>query len=199
MEASYWLKLEHLFKYQLKIARFNIFCKHIKLNWSEHQHQIFLGIHSKPPTGSMNRVKQFSTILDHVVDIWYSNNVPTLANHFIHHLFEQCSNTTCSNKFSLSANQKYIYLQFNCSSSLTRKFVSFDWRVCQTQSNKNRICSDNWPSCNACILLVKAGTFLQYQLKIARSNIACKRVDGLWPHWLVTGFLNCRPQIESWH
>ena len=72
--------------------------------------------------------------------------------------------------------------------------MSFDWRVHQTQSNKNGICSDNWSSCNARISMVKAGTLFEYQLKIAWSNNACKYVDGLWPHWLVTCFLNWRPR-----
>ena len=81
--------------------------------------------------------------------------------------------TRCSNKLSLSANQ------FNCSSNLIRKFVSFDWRAHQTQSNKNRICSNNWSSCNACISLVKAGTLFEYQLRIVWSNIASKHVWGL--------------------
>ena len=72
--------------------------------------------------------------------------------------------------------------------------MSFYWRVDQIQSNKNKICSDNWSSCNARILLVKAGTLFEYWLKIAQSSIACKRVDGLWRHWLVTGFLNWRPR-----
>ena len=27
-------------------------------------------------------------MLDHAINIWYSNNVPALANHFIHHLLE---------------------------------------------------------------------------------------------------------------
>ena len=44
-----------------------------------------------------------------------------------------------------------IYLQFNCRANLARKFVSFDWRVHHTESNKDRICLGNWSSCNACI------------------------------------------------
>ena len=79
------------------------------------------------------------------------------------------------------------YLQFNCSSNLVKKFVSFDWRVHQAQSNRNRICSDNWSCCNACISLVKPGTLFEYQLKTAPSNIACKGVNGflasLVSHW----------------
>ena len=84
-----------------------------------------------------------------------------------------------------------IYLQFNCSSNLARKFVSFDWRVHQAQSN-------NWLSCNARISMVKAQTLFEHQLEIAWSNIACKRVNGLWPRRLMTGFLNWRPRIEFW-
>ena len=73
---------------------------------------------------------------------------------------------------------RHTYLQFNCSWNLARKFVSFDWRVHQTQSNKNRICSDNWSSCNARISMIKARTLFEYQLEIARSNIACKRISN---------------------
>ena len=76
--------------------------------------------------------------------------------------------------------------------------MSFDWGVHQTQSNKNRICSDNWSSCNARISMVKARTLFEYQLEIERSNINCKHVDALWPQRLITGFLNWRPRIESW-
>ena len=54
--------------------------------------------------------------------------------------------------------------------------MSFDWRVHQTQSNKTRICSDNWSSCNVRISMVKARALFEYQLEIARSDIACKRV-----------------------
>ena len=108
-------------------------------------------------------------ILHHVIDI-----VPALANHFIHHLLEHVVQTNW-----VCQPIRNTYLQFNCSLNLARKFVSFDWRVHQTQSNKNRICSDNWSSCNACISLVKAGTLFEYQLKIAWSNIACKHVWGL--------------------
>ena len=78
---------------------------------------------------------------------------------------------------SVCQRTRNAYFQFNCSSNLARKFASFDWRVHQTQSNKNRICSDNWSNCNACISLVKAGTLFEYQLKIAKSSIACKHVD----------------------
>ena len=70
------------------------------------------------------------------------------------------------------------YLQSSWSSNLAWKFVFFDWRVHQTQSNKNRICSDNWLSCNGCILLVKAWTLFECLLKTAQSNIACKHGDG---------------------
>ena len=66
--------------------------------------------------------------------------------------------------------------------------ICHDWRVHQTHSHKNAISSDNWSSRNAHISLVKAGPLLEYQLKIAQFNIACKCVDGfLWPllvsHW----------------
>ena len=48
-------------------------------------------------------------ILDRAIDIWYSNNVPALANHVTHPIiFSNSARTGCSNKFSLSANEKYI-------------------------------------------------------------------------------------------
>ena len=108
--------------------------------------------------------------MDRAIVIWYSNDIPALANQFILPFVQT--------EFSLSANQSY--LQFSCSSNFRKgNLVSFDWRVHHTESNNDRISSDNWSSCNACILLVEASTFFKYELKIAQSNIACKRVDGL--------------------
>ena len=105
--------------------------------------------------------------------MWYSNNVPALANHFTHHLLEQFSNRLFKQIQSVSKSEIHI-----CSTAIriSCRSVSFDWRVHQTHSNKNRICSDNWSNCNARISMVKARTLYEYQLEIARSNIACKRV-----------------------
>ena len=94
--------------------------------------------------------------------------VPALANHFTlsfaQTLVQQVVQTN-----SVYQEIRNTYLQFNCSLDLTWEFVSFDRRVHQTHSNKNRICSDNWSSCNAQISLVKTWNIIQvlYQLKIA--------------------------------
>ena len=100
---------------------------------------------------------------------------PALANHFTlsfaQTVLEQIVETN-----SVCQQIRNTYLKFNCGSNLVRKLVSFDWRVHQTQSNKNIICSDNSLSCNAYISLVKASTSFEYQLKIALSNIACRHV-----------------------
>ena len=83
-------------------------------------------------------------ILDHAIDIWYSNNVPALANHFTNHMLKQCSNRFVQTN-SVCQQSRNTYLQFNCSLNLVQKLFSFDWMVHQTQSN-------NWSS----ISVVKA-------------------------------------------
>ena len=87
-----------------------------------------------------------------------------------------CQTVLDYDKWENEAKIRNTYLQFNCNLNLAWKFVSFDWMVHQTQSNKNRICSDNWSSCNACISMVKAQTLFEYQLEIAQFNIACRHV-----------------------
>ena len=64
-------------------------------------------------------------MLDHEINIWYSNNVPALANHFIHHLLERLEQVVQTNSVCLRIRN--TYLEFNCSSNLAQKFVSFDW------------------------------------------------------------------------
>ena len=47
--------------------------------------------------------------LDCALDIWYSNNVPALANHFTHHLLEQCSNRLFKQIQSVSESEINIF------------------------------------------------------------------------------------------
>ena len=88
-------------------------------------------------------------ILDHAIDILYSNNVPAQANHFTHHLLKQCLNRLFKQIQSVSESEIHIF-------SSTAVRISHGNLCHQTQSNKNRTCSENWSVCNAHILMVKA-------------------------------------------
>ena len=69
-----------------------------------------------------------------------------------------CWNRSFEQIQSVSKSEIHVFssteVQISCRN--LRKFVSLNWRVQQSESNKNRICSDSWSSCNARILLVKA-------------------------------------------